>query len=124
MDAQIRNALEKDRVIDITTIGRRTGQPHRIEIWFHNINGSLYITGRPGRKRDWYRNMVAHPDFTFHLKKSAQADIPATATPITDPAKRHEVLAAILTKLDNEASLDEWVQGSPLVAVTLKAAWA
>lgn len=124
MDAQIRNALETDRVIDITTIGRRTGQPHRIEIWFHNINGELYITGSPGRQRDWYLNLLAHPDFTFHLKKSAQADIPATATPITDPAERRAVLAAVLAKLNTNADLDAWVQGSPLVAVTLKAAWA
>src|SRR6476619_4847515 len=84
MDEQIRTALETDRAIDITTIGRRSGQPRRIEMAFHNLDGQIYITGTPG-KRDWYANLVANPDFTFHLKRSATADLPAHATPITDP---------------------------------------
>ena len=47
MDATIQQALEKERTIDITTTGRKTGQPRRIEIWFHNLDGDLYITGLP-----------------------------------------------------------------------------
>lgn len=60
MDAAIQQALDSDRAIDITTIGRTSGQPHWIEIWFHTIDGKLYITGLPGR-RDWYANMGANP---------------------------------------------------------------
>ena len=47
MDDQVRRALTHGHVIDITTIGRRTGQPRRIEIVFHNIDGRIYITGTP-----------------------------------------------------------------------------
>lgn len=119
MDAKIKEALEKDRVIDITTTGRKTGAPRRIEIWFHNLDGKLYITGRPGRTRDWYRNMVAHPDFTFHLKNTVQADIPATATPITDVAARREVLARLLPRMNMDDQLEEWVANSPLVELAL-----
>jgi hypothetical protein len=46
MDAQIHHALEQGGVIDITTRGRHTGQPRRIEIRFHNIEGQVYITRR------------------------------------------------------------------------------
>ena len=74
MDEAVQQALERDRTIDITTTGRNTGQPRRKEIWFHNIEGRLYITGTPG-SRDWYANLVANPQFTFHLKQSAQADL-------------------------------------------------
>lgn len=49
MEEAIRTALEYDLVIDITTTGRKTGRPHRKEIWFHNVDGQLYITGSPGR---------------------------------------------------------------------------
>ena len=45
MDETIKQALERDRTIDITTIGKKTGRPRRKEIWFHNLDGSLYITG-------------------------------------------------------------------------------
>lgn len=47
LTAPVQQALITDQVIDITTIGRKSGQPRRIEIWFHNLDGRLYITGTP-----------------------------------------------------------------------------
>ncbi|HZO31197.1 MAG TPA: nitroreductase/quinone reductase family protein [Chloroflexota bacterium] len=118
MNDEIRQALTKDRVIDMTTIGRTSGQPRRKETWFHNIDGQVYLTGTPGR-RDWYANMVANPAFTFHLKKSVTADLAARATPVTEIAERERVLARILVNVGRPASdLPAWVAGSPLVAVS------
>ena len=70
MDDQIRRALSHGHRIDITTTGRRSGQPRRIEIVFHNFGGRLYITGTPraDRTRAWLLNLEADPHFTFHLK--------------------------------------------------------
>jgi hypothetical protein len=118
MDDRVRGALERDRTIDITTIGRNTGRPRRVEIWFHNLGGRLYITGLPGR-RDWYANMVVNPGFTFHLKRSVQADLPARARPITDQAERREVLSKIISGLGGERDLEAWVADSPLVEVEI-----
>jgi len=118
MSDPIDQALHTDMVIDITTIGRHSGQARRIEIWFHNLAGQLYITGLPG-KRDWYANMVAEPNFTFHLKDSLQTDIPARARPIHAEAERRRVMAQIIAKLGGERDLAAWVAGSPLVEVTL-----
>jgi hypothetical protein len=53
MDADVERALGTDKVIDITTTGRRSGRETRLEIWFHRVGGRYYITGRPGA-RDWY----------------------------------------------------------------------
>ena len=117
MDDGVRRALNRDRTIDITTTGRRSGRPQRIEIWFHNLRGKLYITGLPGR-RGWYANLVANPEFTFHLKQSAQADLPARARPITDDGERHAVLAEILQRLGRN-ELERWVEAAPLVEVEL-----
>ncbi len=119
MDAQVRGALERDKVIDITTTGRKTGQQRRIEIWFHNVDGKLFISGLPGR-RDWYANLVAEPNFTFHLKDSARADLPARATPIRDPNLKREIFSEILKKRGAEGDLEAWLQGSPLVEVELR----
>lgn len=123
MDDQIQQALTHDQTIDITTTGRRSGEARRIEIWFHNIDGHIYITGRPGR-RGWYANLRANPAFTFHLKGSVQADLAARATPITDEAQRHTIMRAVLDSLDRHdpAELDRWVEGSPLVEVTFLSA--
>ena len=74
--------------------------------------------GAPGR-RDWYANLLAHPEFTFHLKQSTKADLPARATPILDRARRRAIIASIDQTLGGSRDLDAWVEGGPLVAVEL-----
>ena len=123
MTDEAAQALASDQVIDITTTGRKSGQPRRIEIWYHRLDGRYYITGTPGRPRDWYANLVAHPAFTFHLKESATADLPATARPVTETAEREKVLDGILAALSGMTAVAghepaEWVASSPLVEVT------
>ncbi len=118
MGPEVLAALAQDRVIDITTTGRTSGQPRRIEIWFHNLDGRLYVTGRPG-PRSWYANLLADPALTFHLKRSAQADLPARARAIRDVRERREVLSKILASIDMRDRLDGWVDAAPLVEVEL-----
>ena len=116
MEPQVEQALKTDRTIDITTIGRKSGEPRRIEIWFHNVEGALFITGTPG-PRSWYANLVENPAFTFHLKESAQADLPATAMPVQDEDRRREILGKILHNLGRDDDVEKWVVESPLVEV-------
>jgi deazaflavin-dependent oxidoreductase (nitroreductase family) len=118
MDDAIARALERDRTVDITTTGRESGRPRRVEIWFHNLDGRLYITGLPGR-RGWYANLRANPQLVFHLKGSAQADLPARARLVEEPVERRAVMEQILQRLGRGRDLDEWVARSPLVEVEL-----
>ena len=119
MDPELEDALRTDRLIDITTTGRKSGRPHRIEIAFHYIDGEVYISGMPG-KRDWYANLMADPNFTFHLKQSIRRDLPATAYPIVDEEARRSLLVPITTKWGRLNQLDAFVDRSPLVKVDLE----
>src|SRR2546429_579332 len=119
MNEQVHHALAQGGVIDITTRGRNTGQPRRIEIRFHTIEGQVYITGSPPRRRDWYANLLAHPEFTFHLKENLQADLPAKATPILDQARRRAIIAAIHQKRGVYQDVEARVEQSPQVSVEL-----
>lgn len=116
MDGRIREALDTGRVIDITTTGRKSGAASRKEMWFHTIDGEVYITGTPGT-RDWYANVLAYPSFTFHLKEGIQADLPAVARPVTAEAEKRAVLTAILARLNRDDQLEAWVEGSPVIHV-------
>jgi deazaflavin-dependent oxidoreductase (nitroreductase family) len=116
MDPAIEHALKTDGLIDITTVGNKTGHPHKVEIAFHNFDDKIYITGSPG-KRDWYANLIANPHFIFHLKQSTQADIPAKATPLTDEAARRQVLTKVVVKWNKQDELEAFMQSSPLVEV-------
>lgn len=117
MTEDVQAALATDRTIDITTTGRMTGKARRIEMWFHNIDGRIMITGMPGT-RDWYANLVANPAFTFHLKESVRADLPATARPITDLAEKRSVLEVLLARLGYSDRIEAWLARSPLVEVS------
>ncbi len=118
----------EDRTIDITTTGRRSGEPRRIEIAFYRLGDDIYLSGIPGPKtHNWLANLAAQPQFTFHLKHGVVADLPATATVIVDPAERRRVLAVFVEEFNRrhspdspwpEAVLDEWVERSPLAKVT------
>jgi deazaflavin-dependent oxidoreductase (nitroreductase family) len=118
LDQPIRDALDRGGVIDITTNGRKTGQPHRIEIVFHNVGGRLFISGMPGFKRSYIANLTADPHFTFHLKGPVQADLAATARVITDDAERREVLPHI-ARIWKRDDLPVMIESSPLFEVTI-----
>ena len=117
MDDAVRDALATDRTVDITTIGRRSGTPRRIETWLYRAGDRFYLTGLPG-PRSWYANVTATPELTLHLKQSVKADLPATARAITDDAERREVIRAIIAELDGDRDYDAWVAGSPLAEIT------
>ena len=117
MDDRIRRALENDRTIDITTTGRNSGQPRRIEVWRYRYDNRIFLSGSPGT-RDWYANLLVKPEFTFHLKGSVQADLPAIAHPVTDETERRKVMPSIHDELGRGAGdLEEFVARSPLVEV-------
>jgi deazaflavin-dependent oxidoreductase (nitroreductase family) len=120
LDLAVERAIENDRTIDITTVGRNSGEPRRIEIWRYRYDGRTFLSGSPGT-RDWYANLLANPEFTYHLKGSAQADLPAVARLITEDAERREVIAGILEDLGRgSGNLEDWVADSPLAEVEFR----
>lgn len=120
MDDSIRRALTEGGTIDITTTGRRSGQPRRIEIVFHVIGGRIYISGMPraDRKRRWLSNLEADPRLTVHLKRGVTADLPATARVVTDMAERRAILEHV-ARAWRRTDVDAMVAHSPLIEVTI-----
>lgn len=123
MDQTTQAALEAGGICDITTIGARSGRPHRIEIAFHHLDDEWFIAGKPGFKRDWLANLKANPEFTLHLRSGG--DVTGRATEITEPEERDRLLYAVRTRswrVDPEKARttnSEWVATSPLVRFTV-----
>lgn len=116
----IRSALKDGHTIDITTTGRKSGEPRRIEMMFHSFDGHLYISGMPNpdRMRAWLQNLRADPNFTFHLKQLVQADLPATAREIAEDPERQAVLEKVARVW--RRNVEEMRRFSPLVEVTIE----
>ena len=116
MDADVLSALENDRLVDITTTGRKTGNAHRKEVRLRCLDGQIYLSNNPGT-RDWAANLLANPEFTYHLKQSVQRDLRVCATPVRDPDEKRAILSRILEKEDALDQLDARLAGSWLFRV-------
>jgi len=51
----------------VTTVGRRTGLPREIEIWFAHVDGTVYLLSGGGNRSHWVRNLRADPHATVRL---------------------------------------------------------
>jgi deazaflavin-dependent oxidoreductase (nitroreductase family) len=118
MDDRIRRALSRGHTIDMTTIGRKTGQPRRIELVFHAIDGRVYISGMPGFPRSWLANIKADPAVTFHLKGPVQADLASTAHEITEPAERRRIMERVAANW-GRTDVEIMMTSSPLIEVEI-----
>ncbi len=120
MDDRVRQALRHGQVIDMTTTGRRTGQPRRIEIVTHVIDGRTYISGTPRHQtRAWIHNLNADPRLTIHLKGPVQADLPAHARVITEDPERQRIFEWITTHAWRNQDPAAMAEASPLIEVTI-----
>lgn len=115
----------RERTVDITTVGARTGRPRRIETWFYRFQDRIYLSGLPGR-RNWLANLKATPQFTFHLKHGVHADLSATARIVTDEGERRAAFTHFVTdmnqphdpaRIGRRTSVEAWMAGSPLAQV-------
>jgi deazaflavin-dependent oxidoreductase (nitroreductase family) len=53
----------------LTTTGRTTGDPHRIEIWFaaHPSRDTIYLLSGGRERADWVRNLQASPRCSIEI---------------------------------------------------------
>lgn len=57
----------------LTTTGRRSGRPHRIEIWYVAEGDTLYLLAGGGRGSDWVRNLEAEPVVSVEVGEETRA---------------------------------------------------
>lgn len=117
----MRAELAHDPTVDITTTGRHTGLPRRIEIWMLDVDGRFFITGTPGR-RDWLANLQRDQRLSVHLKRDAHLDLAARAIPVTDAVSRRAVLEHLsATWYRTQQPVDVLVETAPMVEIIFDA---
>ncbi len=105
----------------ITTTGRRTGNPHRIEIWFAGEPGgrTIYVLAGGRERADFVRNAMADPRVTVRI---GDGEGEATAR-VVEPDTEEDGLARrlILAKYQVATSddLESWGRSALPVAFDL-----
>jgi deazaflavin-dependent oxidoreductase (nitroreductase family) len=83
-------AATADDFCYLTTRGRRTGEPHEIEIWFALSGTTLYLLSGGGERADWVRNLRAEPAVTVRVRDvtyDATARVAERGTDADDEAR-------------------------------------
>jgi deazaflavin-dependent oxidoreductase (nitroreductase family) len=68
----------------LTTTGRITGRPHRIEIWFALRDGVVYLLAGGRDDADWVRNLRATPEVTLELGDEVRVALASALEPGSD----------------------------------------
>ncbi len=75
--------LADEPYLYLTTIGRVTGLPRQIEIWFVAFDAHLYVLAEHFHEAQWVKNIVRQPEIRFRLGK---LEFDATAR-VLDPQR-------------------------------------
>ncbi|CAN5854744.1 MAG: nitroreductase/quinone reductase family protein [Acidimicrobiia bacterium] len=108
--------LARQRTIDLSTFGRRSGTWRRVEIWWFYFEDRLIVTGTPG-PRDWLANLRADPKLIIH---APEGDFPGEAVVVDDLDYRRRFFESRQTRwYVNQAGLEALVAHAPMVEVNL-----
>jgi deazaflavin-dependent oxidoreductase (nitroreductase family) len=112
-----RAEFEDETFCYVTTIGRRTGRPHTIEIWFGGREGTLYLLSGGGDRSDWVRNLMADPRVEVRIgDRTARAFARIVEDPQEEAAARR-LLAAKYQGWREGRSLSGWARTATPVAL-------
>lgn len=110
--------FQSHAVIDLTTVGRVTGRPHTIEIWFARRGATIYMLSGGGDRSDWVRNLVHTPRVTVEVGGAA---FPGTARIVTDPDEERVARDAVHGRYAarSDSDLTGWRDTALPIAVDL-----
>ena len=109
-----------DKYIYLTTIGRRTGRPHTVELWFAVARGNLYLS-HEGKYTDWMKNILSNHRVTFMIRGLIGA---GTARIVGRGDAFETGASALYRKYYGDARqevIDDWFSESTVIELTLDA---
>lgn len=108
--------LTRTRTVDLVTMGRKSGQQQRVEIWWFCFEDRFIITGTPG-PRDWYANILANPRVVIETR---HGNFPARASSVSDHPFRSRFFSDEAARwYSTQAELDALVETAPMIELDL-----
>ena len=116
-------ALAAEEYAYLTTRGRRSGQPHEIEIWFALDGTTLYLLAGAGTASDWVRNLQADSAVTVRLGDATYPAHARVVDPNTDDDERARTLVHDKFAPRGHGDLIEWRARALPVALEITTPW-
>lgn len=103
----------------LTTVGRRSGTPHTIEIWFARSGPTLYLLAGGRHRADWVRNLVATPAVRVRVGESELSGRARLLAAGSDEDARARRLLLARYQAPDSDDLEAWGRTALAVAVDL-----
>lgn len=103
----------------LTTVGRQTGKPHTIEIWFARHNGNLYLLSGGGAPADWVRNLRKTPAVQVRIGSRTIAAKAREVTALEEDALARQLLDEKYMGWKTGKCLSSWARNALPVAIDL-----
>lgn len=96
----------------LTTTGRKTGLPRKIEIWFVVLHGRYYLMSQDRLDAKWVKNLLQEPTVSFIVRPrdDEQAEVRATTAVarVVDHDGERDLVAAVVALMNEKYS---WSDG-------------
>lgn len=89
------SAAARQPEVELTTYGRKTGEPRRVTIWISTDGQRLFVRSGGGMSRDWPQNLVANDRARLRI---GGLEVPVQARQITDPDDARAVTRLVRNK--------------------------
>jgi hypothetical protein len=80
-DAAVTKAVQTEREVELTTYGRKSGNPSRRILWAYGDDDRIFIRSGQGLGRDWPQNLLANGRGVLHV---SGMDVPVRAAHLSD----------------------------------------
>lgn len=103
----------------LTTLGRVSGHPHEIEIWFGLRDHTVYLLSGGGETSDWVKNLSRNPSVSVRIGKQTFAGTARIVREQAEDRRARYLVAEKYHEMDDEQTLDEWARTALPVAIDL-----
>jgi deazaflavin-dependent oxidoreductase (nitroreductase family) len=110
------SSLSKEEYCYLTTIGRVSGRPHEIEIWFGVHNSTLYLLSGSGTS-DWVKNLRKNPDVTVRIANHTFAGTARLVKDAGEDRTARYLVAEKYQEWGEGKTLSEWARTALPVAI-------
>jgi len=117
LDPQDLQRFKKEKLAYLTTIGRKSGRPHTVELWFALADGKIYLS-HEGAATDWMKNITSNSRVSIKVGSvRLEADAAILDEGIAVKAGQRSLYEKYYGQA-TEAIIEDWFELSKVVELT------
>lgn len=103
----------------LTTTGRKTGKPHRVEIWFALEGGRIFLLSGGGDRADWVQNIRKDRGVRIQVGSRSVAARARIARAGAEDQRARELLDRKYMGWKDGKKLSSWARGATPVVLEI-----